>query len=224
MRSTSKTSQLLTLHDDALTEVALRLPAVKSKRPWSDMNSLATTCVRLYEWRKTKVNDDVNREWNRVKKKVFGTNDWRIGLKTVIRDYKNSPIKLFCEPILRKINTKIKSSEKNISHNECRKLKNQIFFHRESVSIKEIKDVIEVNKDSSGNTKNKIMSKFPLFLTTLKSTDRQKALRMMFNFLDIEKDHGRKGKLKDLIDEIKESLNDDHQSEILIELGLYSRG
>jgi len=84
--------------------------------------------------------------------------------------------------------------------------------------------VKEVNKDSSGNTKNKIMSKFPLFLTTLKSTDRQKALRMMFNFLDIEKDHGRKSKLKDLIDEIKESLNDDHQSEILIELGLYSRG
>lgn len=75
MRSTSITSQLLTLHDDAMTEIALRLPAVKSKRPWCDMNSLATTCVRLYEWRKTKVNDDVNREWNRVKKKVFGTND-----------------------------------------------------------------------------------------------------------------------------------------------------
>ena len=62
MQSTSITSPLLTLHDDALTDIALRLPAVKSKRPECDMNSLATTCARLYEWKKTKVNDDVNRE------------------------------------------------------------------------------------------------------------------------------------------------------------------
>lgn len=69
MRSASIASPMLTLHDDVLTEVALRLPAAKSKKPWRDMNSLATTCIRLYEWKKTNVDKEVLFEWERVKKK-----------------------------------------------------------------------------------------------------------------------------------------------------------
>ena len=52
MRLTSVTSPMLTLPHDALNEIALRLPADKSIKPWRDVNSLATTCKGLYEWKK----------------------------------------------------------------------------------------------------------------------------------------------------------------------------
>lgn len=54
MRSTSMTTPMLTLPHDAISEIALRLSAVKSTKPWRDVNSLATTCNFLNQWKKIK--------------------------------------------------------------------------------------------------------------------------------------------------------------------------
>jgi hypothetical protein len=81
MRSTSMTTPMLTLPDDALSEIALRFPAVGSTKPWRDVNSLTTTCKGLYYWKKTKVDQDVRSEWKRVSAEVAKTTGWRDSLE-----------------------------------------------------------------------------------------------------------------------------------------------
>ena len=110
MRSTSMTTPMLTLDYDALNEVALKLPAVKSTKPWRDVNSLATTCKRLYQWKKTVVDINVETEWKRVSVEVAKTTGWRDSLEKILSDFEHPSIRLFREPVLRKITEAEKKS------------------------------------------------------------------------------------------------------------------
>jgi hypothetical protein len=101
---------MLTLPYDALSELALRLPAVGSTKPWRDLNSLATTCMRLYQWKKTVVDNYVETEWKRVSAEVAQTSGWRDSLEKILSDFEDPSRRLFREPILRKITKAEKQS------------------------------------------------------------------------------------------------------------------
>lgn len=224
MRSTSMTTPMLTLPHDALSEVALRLPAVNSAKPWRDLNSLATTCMRLYQW-KTKVDNYVETEWKRVCAEVAKTKGWRDSLEKILSDFEHPSIRLFREPILRKITKAEKKTTAAKPITSVSDFNVSLYKKRETASLNEISWCLIVcsHKKLEINKKIELVAKLPSFLTELKSNHRQKALRMMFILLDNDEELGLSLKKNGILKKIEESLGDDQQSKILFELGLYSR-
>ncbi len=223
MRSTLITHPLLDSPYEVLTEIALRLPAVKSTKPWRDVNSLASTCKQLTAWKKNKINENVKYEWSQAKKKINAIRSWRKGLETIISNYENSSSRLFREPILRKIADRYpvpKSEKENQSYGESIA---KIFENREMASLKEIGACISVCGSSSLNIKIRVVTALPSLLITLSREDRLKVLRSMFDLIDKDKKLGNSLIESDIFEMIEESLYGDHQSKALLELGLHSR-
>jgi hypothetical protein len=219
---------MLTLPHDALSEIALRLPAVKSTKPWSDMNSLATTCKGLYQWKKTKIDQDVRSEWKRVSAEVAKTTGWRDSLEKTLSDFEDPSRRLFREPVLRKI-AKVKEPKTTAdSRTSIIDFNANLYINRETASLNEISWCLVVcaDKKLEINKKIELVTKLPSFLSTLKSTDRQTALRMMFKLFDTDKVLGMLLKYRDsgIFKKIESSLDDDEPSEALLELGLRTRG
>ena len=226
MRSTSMTSPMLTLTYDALSEIALRLPAVGSTKPWRDVNSLALTCVRLRQWKKTVVDNYVEIEWNRVSAEVAQTSGWRDSLEKILSDFEHPSRRWFREPILRNITEAEKKTTTAKPITSVSDFNASLYKKRETASLNEISWFLTLcfDKKIDINKKIELVSKLPSFLSTLKSTDRQKALRMMFKLLDEDKKLGLSIKKNGIFKKIEASLDDDEPSEALLELGLRSRG
>jgi len=226
MRSTSMITPMLTLPHDVLSVIALRLPAVGSTKPWRDVNSLATTCKGLYQWKKTKVDEDARSEWERVSAEVAQMKGWRDSLEKILSDFEHPSRRLFREPILRKI-TKAKeplTTDKPIT--SVSDFNVSLYKKRETASLDEIRECLIVctDKKLEKNKKIELVTKLPSFLTELKSIDRQRALRMMFKLLDADKELGLSLKKKGFFKKILASLDDNEPSEALLELGLRTRG
>lgn len=223
MRSASIASPILTLHDDVLTEVALRLPAAKSKKPWRDMNSLATTCIRLYEWKKTNVDKEVLFEWERVKKKFANTKERKVYLEDVLNDFDGPSNRLYLEPVLRKI------AREQIPLRTDKKMENidifitTLYSALEKVSYEDIRQLIVVLNKASFKTKKQLMAALQLFLPKLQSKYRQEILSLLFK--EIDKDEILKYFLlkNGGFHTIGDSLGEDHQSKIVLLLSLISR-
>lgn len=156
MRSTSATTPMLTLPHDALSEIALRLPAVKSKKPWRDVNSLATTCKGLYYWKKTKVDQDVRSEWKRVSAEVAQTSGWRDSLKKILSDFEDPSRRLFREPILRKITKAEKKTTTAKPITSVNDFNVSLYKKRETASINEISCCLIVCADQKLETNKKM--------------------------------------------------------------------
>ena len=223
MRSASVTNPFLNLPYDVLSEVAKRLPAVKSEKPWRDVNSLAITCKALRLWKKNKVNEDVRAEWNIAKKKIPGEKGWLSGLKSILGEFENTEKRLFREPILRRIANKRVAPPSGKNNESYRKFIGTIFSSRETASLNEIHDCLTLCSSAPLARKTKILAALPSLLSTLKSSERQMALRLMFNLLDEDKHLGQTLKDNGTFDKVKQSLSDDYLSIALLELGLHSR-
>jgi hypothetical protein len=222
MRSTSMTTPMLTLPYDALSEIALSLPAVGSTKPWRDVNSLATTCMRLYEWKKT-VDNDVEREWNEVKKTVSGKYGWRDGLEIIISNFENSKTRLFREPILRKIASKRLDSDLNNQIKDFDVFVTMLYSMLEKISYEDIRQLLDVFNKASLSTKTQIVTVLPLFLPALNSKNRQQVLCQLFRLVDSDPMLRLSLTTSGAFNNIGNSLGDDHQSKILLMLSLYSR-
>ena len=225
MRSTSVTSPILTLNYDALSEVAKRLPAVGSEKPWRDLNSLALTCVRLRQWKKKVVDNYVEIEWKRVSAEVAQTSGWRDSLEKILSDFEHPSRRWFREPILRKITKAEKKSTTAKPITSVSDFNASLYKKRETVSLKEISWCLLVcaDKQLEKNKKIELVTKLPSFLTERKSIDRQKALRMMFKLLDNDKKLGQYLKKNGTFKKIEHALEDDPRSQILLKLGLHIR-
>ena len=226
MRLTSVTSPMLTLPHDALNEIALRLPADKSIKPWRDVNSLATTCKGLYYWKKTVVNKKVETEWERVSAGVAKNTGWRDYLEKILSDFEHPSRRLFREPVLRKI-AKLKEPKTTAEpKTSLYEFQANLFIQRETATLKEISSCLILCSDDGLESHKKIdlVKKFPSFLSTPKNTDKQKALRMMLNLLFVDKTLTFLIKVNDILKSIEASLGDDPPSKALWELGLRSRG
>ena len=225
MRSTSMTTPMLTLPHDALSEIALRLPAVKSTKPWRDLNSLATTCKGLYEWKKTEVDKYLEAEWKRVSAEVPQTYGWRDSLEKILSDFEHPSRRLFREPVLRKITKAEKKTTTAKPITSVNDFNVSLYKKRETASLNEISWCLIVcsHKKLKINKKIELMAKLPSFLTELKSIDRQTALRMMFKLLDVDKKLSHALKHNDTFDKIEKTLVNDHLTKSLLELGLNSR-
>jgi hypothetical protein len=101
-----------------------------------------------------------------------------------------------------------------------------LYTNRETASLNEISWFLTLcfDKKIDINKKIELVSKLPSFLSTLKSTDRQKPLCTMFRLLDADKKLGLSIKKNGIFKKIEASLDDDEPSEALLELGLRSRG
>jgi hypothetical protein len=226
MRSTTKNSPLLTLPYDALSEIALRLPAVGSTKPWRDVNSLATTCKGLYHWKKAKVDNSVKIEWNRVSAEVAKTTGWRDSLEKILSDFEHPSRRWFREPVLRKIAKAEKQSTTAKPVTSVNDFKATLFIKRETASLDEIGECLIVctDKEIDTNKKNELVTKLQLHLTELKSTDKQMALQSMFKYIDADEELARSLKNNGIFEKVEASMDDDQPSEALLELGLRSRG
>ena len=101
MQPPTVASPMLTLSHDALSEIAFRLPAVKSTKPWRDLNSLATTCKGLYYWKKTVVDKNIEAEWNEVSAEIAKTTGWRASLQKIRSDFEHPSRHLFREKLIK---------------------------------------------------------------------------------------------------------------------------
>jgi len=223
MRSTSMTTPMLTVPHDALNEIALKLPVVGSTKPWRDLNSLATTCNRLYQWKKSKVDLDVLAEWDEVNKLIPVKNSWIKGLEVIASDYENSPTRLFREPILRKIASKRLDSDLDNQIKDFDLFFTMLFSMLEKISYEDISQLLGVLSKTSLYTKTQIISVLPLFLPALDSKNRQQVLCQLFKLVD--NDPGLRFSLatSGAFNKVGNSLGEDHQSKILLMLSLYSR-
>ncbi len=222
MRSTPMTSQMLTLPFDALSEIALSLPAVGSTKPWRDVNSLAITCVRLCEWKKT-VDNDVEIEWNEVKKTVSGKYGWKDGLEIIISNFENSKTRLFREPILRKIASKRLDSDLNNQIEDFDVFVTMLYSMLEKISYEDIRQLLDVFNKASLSTKTQIVTVLPLFLPALDSKNRQQVLCQLFRLVDSDPMLRHSLTIIGAFNNVGNSLGDDHHSKILLMLSLYSR-
>ena len=156
MRLTSITSPIQTLPHDALSEIALSLPAVKSTKPWRDVNSLVITCKGLYEWKKTVVDKNTEAEWKRVSAEVVQTTGWRDALEKILSDFEHPSRRLFREPVLRRI-TKLKepisTAEPKTSIYEFQA---NLFIQRETATLKEISSCLILCSDDGLERHKKI--------------------------------------------------------------------
>jgi hypothetical protein len=133
---------------------------------------------------------------------------------------------LFREPVLRKITKAEKKTATAKPITSVSDFNVSLYKKRETASLNEISWCLIVcsYKKLEINKKIELVEKLPSFLTELKSTDRQKALRMMLRLLDNDKKLGMSLKKNDIFKKIEASLDDDAESEALLELGLRSRG
>jgi len=223
MRSTSMTSPIPTLPSDMLSEITLKLPVVGSTKPWRDLNSLATTCNGLYQWKKSKVDLDVLAEWDEVNKLIPVKNSWIKGLEVIASDYENSPTRLFREPILRKIASKRLDSDLDNQIKDFDLFFTMLFSMLEKISYEDIRQLLGVFSEASLHTKTQIISVLPLFLPALDSKNRQQVLCQLFKLVD--NDPGLRFSLatSGAFNKVGNSLGEDHQSKILLMLSLYSR-
>ena len=223
MRSTSMTTPMLTLPHDVLSEVALRLPAVGSTKPWRDVNSLAITCRGLRNWKTKKVDKNVKTEWKRVCAEVAKTKGWRDALEKILKDFEHPSRRLFREPILRKIAEKKLVTQSDKINQSYGNFITTIFEGSETASSQEICEFLARCDSSSLDIKKRFTTLLPSFLRTLLSEDRQKVLRSMFNLIDKDKELRKSFAESKISKKIEESLGDDRQSKVLLKLCLVSR-
>jgi hypothetical protein len=184
MRSKSMTTPILTVPHDVLNEIALKLPAVGSTKPWRDVNSLALNCVGLRQWKKTVVDKHIKAEWSEAKKKINEIRSWRMGLEAIISGYKNSPTRLFREPILRKIASKLLDSDLDNQIKDFDLFFTMLFSMLEKISYEDIRQLLGVFSEASLHTKTQIISVLPLFLPALDSKNTQQVLCQLFKLVD----------------------------------------
>jgi len=214
---------MLNLPYDVLSEIALRLPAVKSKTPWQTINSLATTCTFLYQWKTDKVNKFVEAEWRNIKQKIVELGGWHKGLKAIIGNFNTADNRIYREPVLRKIYIHGSSPERVIKKGYS-KFVSLILFKRETATLEEIDACLTKCSNSSVKRKNLIVRVLVDFFPTLSSSDRQKALRLMFNFLNNDIALCKLLADGNAFNKAEKLLGDDLQSKALLELGLHSFG
>jgi hypothetical protein len=130
---------------------------------------------------------------------------------------------LYREPILRKIADRYPVPKSEKENQSCRKLLAKIFENRETASLEEICKCLDVCGSSSLHTKIRVLTSLPSLLISLSREDGQKVLRSMFNLVDKDKKLGISLAESDIFEKIEESLGDDQQSKILLELCLHSR-
>jgi len=223
MRSISMNCPMLTLPQDSLSEIALRLPSVKSTKPWRDVNSLATTCKGLYYWKKSKVDMDVQSEWNDVNELVPGKNSWIEALEVIASENEHSPTRLFREPILRRLASKRLDSDLDNQIKDFDLFVTMLYSMLEIISYDDIRQLLDVLNKASLHTKTQIVSLLPAFLPELESKNRQQVLCQLFKLVDSDPDLRHLLITRGEFNKIGNALGEDHQSKILLILGLYSR-
>lgn len=223
MQPPTVASPMLTLSHDALSEIALRLPAVKSTKPWRDLNSLATTCKGLYYWKKTVVDKNIEAEWNEVSAEIAKTTGWRASLQKIRSDFEHPSRRLFREPILHKMVAKRLDSELKDQIEDFHVFVTMFYSMLEKISYEDIRQLLDVFDKASSNTKKQIMAVLPLFLPELVSINRQYVLCQLFKLVDKYPGLGHSLANSGAFDNVGNSLGDDHQTTILLMLSLYSR-
>lgn len=175
---------------------------------------------------KNKIDQDVSSEWKRVRAEVAKTTGRRDSLEKILSDFEDPSRRLFREPILRKITKAEKQSTTAKPITSVSDFNANLYKKRETASLNEISWCLVVcaDKKLEINKKIELVTKLPSFLTELKSIERQKALRMMFELLDADKELGQSLKKNGIFKKIEISFDDDAPSEALLELGLRSRG
>lgn len=209
---------------DIWTQVALRLSVVKSKMPWRDVNSLASTSKPLYQWKKSELCQRLIRERAVAVTMIHASSDPHTVLQKILDVPTDSMSRLLREPVLRKV------FDKRHADRSARKAMNKspdfllaVYANRESASLSEIKhcfEVLGVIKDDKGLDLCHVLLSL---LTTLKGDDRLKGIRLMFDWIDKQRPAGEVIWTDKTFSNIHAALGKDDASEAYLELGLYAR-
>jgi predicted CXXCH cytochrome family protein len=158
----------------------------------------------------------------KVSAEVAKKTGWRDSLEKILSNFEHPSRRLYREPILRKIADRYPVPKSEKENQSCRKLLAKIFENRETASLEEICKCLDVCGSSSLHTKIRVLTSLPSLLISLSREDGQKVLRSMFNLVDKDKKLGISLAESDIFEKIEESLGDDQQSKILLELCLHS--
>lgn len=224
MRSAAHRTKLTSLTHDALYEIAARLPAAGSAKPWRDMNSLATTCRLLYRWKKESIKPELKSLWADASEKISGPSGWRDGLQAIFEDFRDPSIRLFREPVLRNIMQNCTKLDANNPNPEHSSFLVALYSKREAVTLQELRHCLDASVTADKKRKLVLLATFSSFMQTLNSADRVKALRLIFDWLDTDIWVGDSKTARQAFDDMREVLMKDVPATAALALGLIARG
>lgn len=225
MKSSATRTQFTSLNHDALREIALRLPIGKSKAPWRDLSSLASTCKSLSLWNRDRVKPELAHEWKKARDIISGTAYAHTGLKKILDVPEGSAGRLFREPVLRLLSRKMRRD-----HRDNKVIRGYpdflvtLYGHREAAELKEIKHCFTVLTGASRQKKVGFNKVLPSLLAALNGKKRVRALRLMFKWLDTDKSARRAVRHSVVFELIQKIFDEDETAKAALELGLHARG
>lgn len=187
MNPLSNRPQITSLPHDVLNEIVLRLPEVNSKKPWHDLNSLASSCRFLSQWKTEGVKPLLNQAWSQASKILKNSQSWQAALLRVLDQPFDPASRLFREPVLRKYASRRRRVEEGDVSETYPTFIALVGSHRESVSVAELRHYLTVCKKSSQSQRMTILATVPRLLEELTEPALEQACRVLAKFLVKEK-------------------------------------
>ena len=211
------------LPPDVLNEIVIRLPVVKSKAPWRDLNSLAYSCRFMSQWRANGVKPLIKQAWCQVAKTLTETKDWRSALLKVVDQSSDPWTRLFREPVLRKLASTRQDIEDGDVSRTYPGFIATVSSHRESLSVAEFRHFLDVCGKSSPSQKDAILATMPRLLEGFTADDLLQACAILSKSLGKDRELCRRLAKLGVMEKLLDAAGRSKQGFAMLELSLLAR-
>ena len=211
------------LPPDVLNEIVLRLPVVKSKAPWRDLNSLAYSCRFMSQWKANGVKPLIKQACCQVAKTLTETKDWRSALLKVVDQSSDPWTRLFREPVLRKLASTRQDIEDGDVSRTYPGFIATVSSHRESLSVAEFRHFLDVCGKSSPSQKDAILATMPRLLEGFTADDLLQACAILSKSLGKDRELCRRLAKLGVMEKLLDAAGRSKQGFAMLELSLLAR-
>lgn len=211
---------ITSLPNDVLNEIVFQLPGVKSKAPWRDLNSLASSCRSLSKWKADEVKPLLKQVWSRAAKIQKEIKCWQSTLLTLVDPSFDSGVRLFREPVLRKLTSKRQDIEAGDVSRTYPDFIATVCSHRESLSVGEFRHFLDVCAKSSPSQKDAILATMPRLLDRLTADDLLQACAILSKSLGEDRGLCRRLAKRGVMEKLLDAAGRSKQGFAMLELSL----
>ena len=223
MNTVANRPLITTLPHDVLNEIVLSLPAVKSKAPWRDLNSLAYSCRFMSQWKANGVKPLIIQAWCQAAKTLTETKDWRSALLKVVDQSSDRWTRLFREPVLRKLASKRRDDEEDQVSRTYPAFIAAVSSNRESVSVDELRYYLAVCTQASRGQQEAILKTLPRLLEGLSAHELEHACAVLGKSLGGDRELCRRLAKSDVMDKLLNAAGRSKRGFALLELSLLAQ-
>ncbi len=214
---------ITSLPHDVLNEIVFRLPGVRSKAPWHDLNSLASSCRFLSQWKADEVKPLLKQVWARAAKIQKEIKCWQSTLLTLVDTSFDSRVRLFREPVLRKLASKRRDIEDGDVSRSYPGFIATVSSHRERLSVGEFRHFLDVCGKSSPSQKGAILATMPRLLEGFTADDLLQACAILSKSLGKDRELCRRLAKLGVMEKLLDAAGRSKRGFAMLELSLLAR-